>query len=421
MGFTAHHDHRGQLDATQPDLGCNWAWESIHRASPRVSMTCPECRHPVHAKVSRYGLRFFAHDPGSPTCALAGESVEHHLLKLELATAIRATGHHAELEVRGPGGNWRADVMASSPDGTLRMAWEAQLSPITTGEVSERTTRFAKDGVRTCWVATRLRPWVGEVPSIHTRPPSDADSRWVVAGGLARFTVDPCKEGCRCPAGHGEWHEATTDLQSFVAWVLSDRAVPFRLPTRLHARHSWTGVWTAPSYIDAAAAFAEAEQRARAEQREHRRRRLEQKRLAELQDQLAAAVPRPRQVAPPLPGIRDEPTLEPVWEMDLPGTELIRLNTVAVEAALALHNVHATTRPPDSSSRWALGTPMYVGDRPYGVLRPRPQLVDWRQLKGLVIFVRNHDELRLLGRTAPNGTRIIVLEDDSSVTALPQR
>jgi hypothetical protein len=41
--------------------------------------------------------------------------------------------------------------------------------------------------------------------------------------------------------------------------------------------------------------------------------------------------------------------------------------------------------------------------------------VNWSQLKDLVIFVRNHDELRLLGRTAPNGTRIIVLPDGTAV------
>ncbi len=54
---------------------------------------------------------------------------------------------------------------------------------------------------------------------------------------------------------------------------------------------------------------------------------------------------------------------------------------------------------------------MYAGVRPYAVLRPRPQFVDWEQLKGLLIFVRNIDELRLLGHTAPNGTRIIVLPE----------
>ncbi|WP_086694233.1 hypothetical protein [Streptomyces recifensis] len=34
---------------------------------------------------------------------------------------------------------------------------------------------------------------------------------------------------------------------------------------------------------------------------------------------------------------------------------------------------------------------------------------DWDKLKGLLIFILNLDELRIFGRTAPNGTRIIVL------------
>ncbi len=110
-----------------------------------------------------------------------------------------------------------------------------------------------------------------------------------------------------------------------------------------------------------------------------------------------------------------------MWEVDLPGTELSMLHTAAVEDALAIHDVHATLRHTDRSARWALGAPLYVGNRPYGVVRPRPQLAEWRQLQGLVVFVRNHDELLLLGRTAPNGTRIIVLADDSSATMLPHR
>ena len=85
----------------------------------------------MHAKVSRHGLRFFAHAPGAPTCALALETIAHHLLKLELANAARAAGVHAEMEVRGPDGAWRADVMASDPGGAWRWALEAQLAPIT--------------------------------------------------------------------------------------------------------------------------------------------------------------------------------------------------------------------------------------------------------------------------------------------------
>ncbi|MFI1712613.1 competence protein CoiA [Streptomyces litmocidini] len=421
MGFTAQHDGRGRLDATQADLGCGWVWEAVHRARPRVAMTCPECAHPVHAKVSRYGLRFFAHDPGSPTCALAGESMEHHLLKLELATAVRAAGHHAELEVRGPDGDWRADVMATSPDGTARMAWEAQLSPITVDEITQRTARFAKDGVRVCWVATKLRPWVGEVPSVHVRPPGDREPNWTVAGGLARFTVTKCDDEyslCRA-VGHGEWHETEADLRSFTAWALTGRAVAHRLPSWLHTdQHAWTGVWTAPQYIDAAAAYWQARDRAVAELEEQqrreeiRRRRREAERRARVAA-LAAAPPKPptKQPAVPEQGSSAAPRPEPVWEVDLPHHERQRLREAALSEARLLFGVETELRHHDRDRRWALGSPLYVGDRPYAVLRPHPQLVDWGRLKGLLIFVRGLDELRVLGRTAPNGTRIIVLPE----------
>ncbi|MEV5281870.1 hypothetical protein [Streptomyces sp. NPDC052811] len=125
-----------------------------------------------------------------------------------------------------------------------------------------------------------------------------------------------------------------------------------------------------------------------------------------------ASVPRPRPAAPPQPSARSAPRPEPVWDASLPVRERDRLNAAAVEAARVLHNVVAHLRHTDGNRRWALGTPLYVVDRPYGVLRPRPSFVNWSHVKGLVIFVRNNDELRLLGRTAPNGTRIIVLPED---------
>jgi competence protein CoiA len=128
--------------------------------------TCPDCGQGVHAKVSARGLRYFAHDPGRPKdCAWLNESLEHHLLKLELATAIRAAGWHAELEVRAPGGSWRADVPASAHDGSRRVAFEAQLSPITDDDITARTSRYRADGIDVCWVSTgRWPPWMGTVP-----------------------------------------------------------------------------------------------------------------------------------------------------------------------------------------------------------------------------------------------------------------
>lgn len=68
----------------------------------------------------------------------------HRLLKLQLASAIRDAGWYAELEVAGEG--WRADVLASSPDGTKRMAWEAQLAQITLDELRDRTARVEASG-----------------------------------------------------------------------------------------------------------------------------------------------------------------------------------------------------------------------------------------------------------------------------------
>ena len=81
-------------------------------------------------------MRFFAHDADAPNCGLAGESLAHRLLKIELASAIRAAGWHAELEV--PGNGWRADVLATSPDGKTRMAWEAQLAASTAEDLGMR-------------------------------------------------------------------------------------------------------------------------------------------------------------------------------------------------------------------------------------------------------------------------------------------
>ncbi|MGW2113661.1 competence protein CoiA family protein, partial [Streptomyces sp. NPDC001948] len=57
------------------------------------SLTCPHCSWGLHPKVSRYGVRFFCHDPERPgSYELLNESWEHHLLKLEMAGAIRAAG-----------------------------------------------------------------------------------------------------------------------------------------------------------------------------------------------------------------------------------------------------------------------------------------------------------------------------------------
>lgn len=230
MAFAAIHPDVGRVDATLPDMGCGISWAEVHKARPRIALRCPDCGHGVHAKVSARKLRYFAHDPGRPPdCAWLSESLEHHLLKLELATAIRSAGWYAELETRAPDGSWRADVLAASHDGSRRFAWEAQLSPISREDITERTDRYHDEDIAVCWVSPAGRvPWIGAVPSIRVREPG-GDHGWIVIDGTAGFSYD-----------QGTWATIENlELPLFTRWVLHEQlAIHQPLP---RYRRVWIG------------------------------------------------------------------------------------------------------------------------------------------------------------------------------------
>ncbi|MCX4506732.1 competence protein CoiA [Streptomyces anulatus] len=217
MPFTALHADLGRLDATLPDLGQKLEWSQIHKVRPRPPLVCPECEWGLHAKVSGQGMPFFAHDPGRPpSCELANESWEHHMLKLEMAAAIREVGWFAELEVPAADGSWRADVMATSTDGTQRMAWEAQLSPITVDDIHERTERYRAEDIRVCWVSPNKKPpqWISAVPAVRVRAPAERGEVWMVDDGVAGFDYRA-----------GGWAFREERLPQFVRWVLNGQLV----------------------------------------------------------------------------------------------------------------------------------------------------------------------------------------------------
>ena len=66
MTFRAVHAQWGPVFAHIPDLGCGRSWEAVWKVRPPEPLACDECRHPVHAKTSILGLRYFAHSPGVP-------------------------------------------------------------------------------------------------------------------------------------------------------------------------------------------------------------------------------------------------------------------------------------------------------------------------------------------------------------------
>ncbi|MFI1386328.1 competence protein CoiA family protein [Embleya sp. NPDC020886] len=263
------------LDATLPDLGCGRRWEEVHVARPRAPLTCPACAHGSHAKISPRGLRFFAHDPGAPCCRLAEESLEHHLLKLELLTAVRDAGWFARLEVAASDGSWRADVLATSPDGTHRMAWEAQLSPIGVDAIRARTAKLARDDVTVCWVApapkpgTPPAPWLDAVPAVEATPTdTDTTVTWTLTHGLRRFAmcVDPAPG-----AAPRRWWEPVegVPLSRFVGWVLKSTVTRHQGRGSRHAPTAPPPLWwTARHYITLEREAAEIEAHAEAAARD---------------------------------------------------------------------------------------------------------------------------------------------------------
>jgi competence protein CoiA len=280
MGYTAVHARWGRLDASLDDLGCDRSWTDVHRVKG-LELACPECRGKVFARVSPHRARHFYHQVRPRDCELANESPEHHLLKLELATAARAAGFRAELEVANEARTWRADVLVFDGQDRPFMALEAQLSPMTPQNAQERTDRYAADGMAVCWVSMEKRPWERGVPSLRVAPPRNRGEAWTVRYGMARYTwAVP-----RTVRAKAAWTHISCSLDDAIRWILQGRV-------HAHAGPDGTVWWTAPSYVQLAVARARLEADAEAVQQaaaaEQRRRAAQQQAAATERARLAA-------------------------------------------------------------------------------------------------------------------------------------
>ncbi|NEB39512.1 competence CoiA family protein [Streptomyces sp. SID14515] len=220
--------------------------------------------------VLRGGTRFFAHNGKRPEdCPLENESFEHHMTKLVLLGAIRDAGWHAELEVSAPDKSWRADVMATSPDGSQLMAWEAQLSPITIEHIKERTDRYTQAGIRVCWVSPHEQApkWIDEAPAVQALA-SEAGGNWSVNDGVAAFNWS-----------FGAWGVRVTPLPEFVRWALEGQVEPvvsLRRYHRVKRRVLRRGMW----WTSANSARLQTEHEAMRRRQEEKKRAAEEARLA---------------------------------------------------------------------------------------------------------------------------------------------
>ena len=424
-------------------------------------MRCTDCGYGVHAKVSaRRKLCYFAHDPGRPaTCALVNESLEHHMLKLELATRIRDVGWHAELEVRAEDGSWRADVLASSHDGTRRMAWEAQLSPITDDDIRERTERYRREAIDVCWVspAETAVPWMGVVPSVRVRDPR-GDLPWVIVDGVAGFQF-----------GRGCWiSTAELDLTQFIVWVLHDKAVPhqvlpryrdIRIPDREAYRRRQL-IWMTTRSVDSEARHEtmrqrqdlrkrqlqetqrqaeqrrkedEARQREAILQEEKRQREIANAKIRALREaqeqqwaieaeqrslQLKAAEGRRQQERVRRERLEQQAARR--WWDELSAQQHQQLRAAVADPLWKKGLTRAEFDPQGPTAEHGYGIAVFVHRILYGILRPSPASLH-RLPRDVTVFVRNAREARLLADTAHlDGVRVVhfVLPDHEQITLL---
>ncbi|WKV74137.1 RNA methyltransferase [Streptomyces sp. PCS3-D2] len=387
MAIRAVHEQWGAVFAHLPDLGCGRDWAEVWKVRPLAPLSCDECRHPMYAKVSSSSLRFFAHAPGAPKCALAEESPAHHLLKLELAAAARDAGAYAELEVRGPDGAWRADVLASDPAGTWTIALEAQLSPITPDDITARTERMLEDGVSSVWFSDRVRvPWFGAVPWAGLET---VDGVLAIKDGLAKFSGKQWEAG---PRG--------VPVAEFLRWVFARRVVPHRraTPVRSPLSATWHVLWTAPQYATAETDYLEVKRRRKREQEEQER---------------ASRARRHQEQQLEMQKVQERARAEGGHQAAVQAL-LARQAALGIPAAKFVHR--ATGRYPfvadKGEPQYAMGVPVYLGLTPYGVVCPvagRVAAVRDR-LAPLVVFVASEGERQRIAAQARPGQRIEVLK-----------
>ncbi|MFB7512879.1 hypothetical protein [Streptomyces sp. NPDC056144] len=257
--FHAEHEEWGRLQAYLPDLGCGRSWDDVYRVKPS-RLSCGGCGWPMHARLSRRQVAHFAHQPGAPDdCPAGDESLDHLSLKWCLLTAAQEAGAAADIEVNGPDGAWRADVLASDPGGLWRFALEAQLSPITDTDIKARSDRMLGDQVPSVWFCYRRAPWLGVVPSVRLGGAHDLP---VVVEGLARFAS-------------GEWVRADpVPLTEFLRRVFGHQMVAYS-PERRAQGLVLDMLWVEERCLRAEADYQESAESARRDEAARRRKEEE--------------------------------------------------------------------------------------------------------------------------------------------------
>ncbi|MDQ3855841.1 MAG: hypothetical protein M3281_05525 [Chloroflexota bacterium] len=132
-------------------------WEAlrhaVNRGEQRATLRC--CGAPARLR-TRLGTQHFYHDRREG-CEWEPETPEHEAAKAKIVRACLRAGWQARTEQTGagPGGEWRADVLAWREGVTRKVAFEVQWSHQSAEETRRRQQRYGAASVRGCWFFRR--------------------------------------------------------------------------------------------------------------------------------------------------------------------------------------------------------------------------------------------------------------------------
>lgn len=149
-------------------------WQALRRMRNR-EVRLP-CGRDGFLRVSPRGTKHFVHHANHEDCPWANESPDHVDAKCAIVAGLAADPRTRDWTVRTEqcGPDWRADVLATSPDGRRRVAFEVQLSEQSFEETVARQVRFSAAGVEGVWLFR-------EPP--RRRSGSDTMAYWEAFGG----------------------------------------------------------------------------------------------------------------------------------------------------------------------------------------------------------------------------------------------
>ncbi len=128
-------------------------WNSLKNdiSSGSKQAILPCCQNLGFLRTSKLGTKHFVHKRKS-NCSWEPETEAHLKAKAAIVIACKNAGFNASTEVIGP--DWIADVLVTK--GSLKIAFEVQLSSQNTSKTLERHNKYIRDGIICCWLFSRI-------------------------------------------------------------------------------------------------------------------------------------------------------------------------------------------------------------------------------------------------------------------------